>query len=248
MWVSKTIGANVDLQVKGGTIMDAAIDFVSNGQPYDLSYTGVLVKVFEPGKILPVLSFIEGDGLIKTGNRITFAKQINLATGSYYYELYFNDAVAMGGQFWVRKKAIAAKNIKIGIANAVPLIEATVKVEATDNSDSILKCIAGENLSGGRIVRILNEKAVYYDPDDSSCTGTVLGITRQAALLGDSVEVQISGICYLPGQGFVPGTRYYAGPNGTIVSSANSLIVQSVGHSISTEKLVINFQSPIKTI
>jgi hypothetical protein len=121
-------------------------------------------------------------------------------------------------------------------------------VSSMNMGENILSCIAGENISSGRVVQITDGSAFYYDPTDNDSVGFILGITKNAALVDDLVNVQNSGVCYLPGQGFTPGRRYYAGPLGTLVETTNTLIVQPVGHSISSDKIVINFLSPIKTI
>lgn len=121
-------------------------------------------------------------------------------------------------------------------------------VSSMNVGESILSCIAGENISGGRIVRINDDSVFYYDPTDDANTGLVLGVSLNAALVGSAVAVQTSGICYLPGQGLTPNRRYYAGAQGTMVNQPNTLIVQPIGHSISVDKIAINFLSPIKTI
>jgi hypothetical protein len=76
-----------------------------------------------------------------------------------------------------------------------------------------------------------------------------LGITVTAALQNHNIEVQTEGIFEAIGLGLTPGNRYFAGANGSLVTSVTGLtVVQNVGNSITSNKLDLNFDSPIITI
>lgn len=109
--------------------------------------------------------------------------------------------------------------------------------------------IAGQNLSGGRVVYIDNGKAFYFDPSDETLSGYTLGITKNAALLNDPVKVQTYGVFYESGLGLVADTKYFIGPNGTLISSVAGLkVVQQIGVSLTTDKIALHFYSSIITI
>lgn len=116
------------------------------------------------------------------------------------------------------------------------------------NAAYVQRVQAGTDLSQGRVVYLENGKAYYADPSSGSMVNRSMGITLQAALENDSVEVQLFGIMNWPDNNLSPGTMYFIGFNGALSTSAVGLaVVQKVGVSISTDKLVINFSSPILT-
>jgi hypothetical protein len=107
---------------------------------------------------------------------------------------------------------------------------------------------AGQNLSSGRIVSMIDDVIVYFDPTDEGFAGNVLGIAKTAALEGDDVSVVTDGIFELVGLGLTPGLKYYAGPNGSVISNPSGLkVVQSIGTALTSNKLKISISSPIIT-
>lgn len=147
-------------------------------------------------------------------------------------------------------------NIDIIVQNSLPSpaiivnnVVGYLPGNSTPAATSYFSCIAAIPLSSGRVVTIINGQANYYDPSDAGMIGKAVGITLTAAIQGESVNIQTEGIYYLSGLGLIPESVYYVGPDGTLVRNTNGLLViQPAGASISTDKIKINFTSPIKTL
>jgi hypothetical protein len=134
------------------------------------------------------------------------------------------------------------------MATSLPLATSeTIKKAVAELSE--VSCAAGENLSGGRLVYLLDDRACYYDPLNPTLVGCVAGMTKNAALKGENVKVQITGKFVEPGLGLKKGKQYFAGVRGTLTLNPTGLkIVQAVGLAIDENTLAINFNSPIVTI
>jgi hypothetical protein len=119
----------------------------------------------------------------------------------------------------------------------------------SSNAGISYEAIAGQTLSGNRVVYINNGKAYYYDPSDASLYGRTLGITKNAASTDETVQVQMLGVMDWNSTPLTSGTLYYAGPNGQLTSNPSGLtVLQRVGHAIASNKLKINFDINILTI
>lgn len=134
------------------------------------------------------------------------------------------------------------------------MAEKTYNVDVNLNNQKLINAAyiqrvkAGQDLSSGRIVYLESDKAYYADANDTSIVGRSTGITVQAALEDADIEVQLFGIMYWPDNNLVPGTKYFIGSNGMLVTGVEGLaVVQQVGDCISTDKLFIKFSSPILT-
>lgn len=109
-------------------------------------------------------------------------------------------------------------------------------------SGQVYSAIAGETLSGNRVVYIEDGKAYYYDPSDVTLYGRALGITTGAAIADATVNVQMGGVMDWSATPLTPGSLYYAGANGQLTISTSGLsVLQRVGHAIGSDKLKINF-------
>ncbi|HYC27610.1 MAG TPA: hypothetical protein VEB42_02325 [Chitinophagaceae bacterium] len=109
--------------------------------------------------------------------------------------------------------------------------------------------IAGETLSGGRVVYINGGKAFYFNPANTSLYGKALGITKGAALQDDQAYIQMLGVMNWPDNNLTPGAVYYAGVNGALTTNPAGLtVLQRVGHAIATNKLKLSFDLNIITI
>jgi hypothetical protein len=122
-----------------------------------------------------------------------------------------------------------------------------VKKIITDRTE--LSYAAGENLSGGRVVYLYDNRIFYYNPSDPKLCGTAIGMTKNAARIGENVKVQIAGKFYEQGLGLQSGKTYFVGMNGTLVLNPAGLkIVQSVGTALDENTIVLKFHAPIVTI
>ena len=137
MWVSKTIGTNIDLQVRKNDTMAHIISFTAGAVDYSLAGITPVLSVYKAGNNVPALVINEANGLSKIDNKIIFEKTIWLATGMYRYELAFNftdpdlvDAIIMDGAFWVRKETVnTTAEYKIAILTEPPEVKASVIVQ-----------------------------------------------------------------------------------------------------------------------
>lgn len=121
--------------------------------------------------------------------------------------------------------------------------------EAGTSSDySVFNTIAGQSLSGGRVVVIKNGKAVYFNPNDITMLGLVTGITKTAAANNAEVQIKLFGAFYEAGLNLTSDEMYFVGVNGTLVTDPTGLlIVQPIGNALNSDTLNININSPILT-
>lgn len=100
---------------------------------------------------------------------------------------------------------------------------------------------AGQSLSAGRLVTATPAGAFYYDPTDLTQYGKLIGLTKAAATISDAVTIATIGEVLLVGIGFTPGNRFWAGPNGTLLTSPpTSGLVVPVGYAVDSD--TINLQ------
>ena len=103
---------------------------------------------------------------------------------------------------------------------------------------------SGQALSAGRLTTITDSGAFYFDPTDAAQYGKAVGITGSAVGIGDAVEVHCNGVVPLVGAGFTPGQRFWAGPNGTLLTSPpSSGLVVPVGYAIDADNLFVQIES-----
>jgi hypothetical protein len=124
----------------------------------------------------------------------------------------------------------------------------TVNVNDHSSNENGYQAIAGENLSGNRAVYINNGKAYYFDPTNPSLYGRCFGITTGAALMNDTVFIQMGGVMNWTAAPLTPNSNYYVEANGVLTNSPNQTVLQRVGHAIAPDKLKINFDLNIVTI
>lgn len=110
--------------------------------------------------------------------------------------------------------------------------------------DGKITVTAATPLSAGRLVTVDDTGATYYDPSDLSLYGKAVGITKHAAAAAGMIDVVAAGKVDLVGAGYTPGTKFWAGPNGTLVSTApvTGLIVP-VGYAIDADTLFVQIES-----
>lgn len=141
MWVTKTAGTNIDLQIRKGDAMANVFSFSSsNNIPYLLNDITVYFRVYAPGNNTPLLTLTEGNGLTKQANNVTVGATINLPTGMYRYELFFDfsninmvDGPVIDGAFWVRKQTVnITATQSIYVLTTPPQIDVVVTVQNID--------------------------------------------------------------------------------------------------------------------
>lgn len=106
--------------------------------------------------------------------------------------------------------------------------------------------VAGEVLNGHRFIYINNGKAYKAANNNYDCYNKVIGMTLNAALEDELVNVRQSGKVTQAGWGLVPNTLYYLGLDGlmTPYEDADGLGL-CVGYSISENDFIINIREDI---
>jgi SPP1 family predicted phage head-tail adaptor len=189
--------------------------------------------------------------------QITYSKAFKITTRyESTRELISTDEIVYGGLTYsiqsLTQLEEGRKNFNVMIAYTTGTESNTgdIITSPEEDSESIqLNLIAGQDLSSWRVVYINNGTAFYYDPSDTTMPNYAIGITKTAALQNHLIEVQTEGIFEATGLGLTPDRRYYAGVNGVLATDLTGLtVLQEIGHSMTENKLDIQFNSPIITI
>lgn len=106
---------------------------------------------------------------------------------------------------------------------------------------------AGAALGGHKVVKAGPLGAVYYaDSDYPVDAGGVLGVTMNAALIGDPVNVQATGEMEEVSWSWTPGLPVFLGPLGTLTQTPPTTGFQLViGVASAPTKLVISIKQAI---
>ena len=115
---------------------------------------------------------------------------------------------------------------------------------------SVITYIAGENIGGQKVVMINTGKAFLFDPTNDNNIGKQIGISNQASITNDPIDVISSGLIVSSGWGLVPDAIYYAGINGTITTTEPTgvFVFQRIGVAIDSNTLKLEFSEPISII
>lgn len=118
----------------------------------------------------------------------------------------------------------------------------TMPVESAESI--VLHRVAGEDLSGHRVVRRHNGEVFYVDAADLSDMIGPFRLTMAAAAMGAHVDVLAYGDLDEPSWNWMPGEPIYLGPNGaltqTVPTFPTSLFLVQVAAAI--EATSINFE------
>lgn len=107
---------------------------------------------------------------------------------------------------------------------------------------------AGEILSGGVAVIMDTDAKVYkMDITNSYHWDKYIGVTTQAAIANDPINVITCGVTTLLGSGWAPGTPYYISASGTLATTNPSPgFCKQVGVGIDTDKInIVNYSELI---
>lgn len=107
--------------------------------------------------------------------------------------------------------------------------------------------IAGTPLSGHKVVKISPLGSAHYaDSDNPADAGSVVGVTMNAALPGDPVNVQAAGELGEVSWSWTPGLPVFLGPAGTLTQVPAATGFQlAIGVAVTPTKLIINIKQPI---
>lgn len=107
--------------------------------------------------------------------------------------------------------------------------------------------IAGENLGGGRVVYLQNGLFFLYDASSEALADMAFGITQGAALVGTSVNIQMTGVFTEVGLGLVAGEVYFAAPAGRLADTI-AHVCTIIGIAVDANNLKMEIQQSIITI
>lgn len=110
---------------------------------------------------------------------------------------------------------------------------------------SDIQATAGQALSAGRLVTLdTSEQAVYYDSTTVASYGKAVGVTTTAVASGSTATITVIGRVSLVGAGMTPGQRFWAGPNGTLVTTPPTTgVVVPVGYAVDSDTLFVQLGS-----
>lgn len=117
--------------------------------------------------------------------------------------------------------------------------------DAIESASRLVDAVAGETLSGQRVVRIENAQALYASSAVQAHAGHVAGITTGAALADDPVSVQTTGIMTEPSWSWAPGPVYLGVGGALTQTPPETGFVLIVGRAIDATKMLIGIQTPI---
>ncbi len=105
--------------------------------------------------------------------------------------------------------------------------------------------LAGQNLSSGRAVVLEGNLAYYFDPLDSAHIGRLVGVTLNAALTGDTVNIQIAGEVTDAAFAFTADAPVFVGAAGVLTSATPTAgIIQPIGVAVAANKVVLHVITP----
>lgn len=142
---------------------------------------------------------------------------------------------------WVTDKIGVPKEL----GNSIMINELIAIALAATASHDTYTGIAGEILGGGKLVYLDTGKFYLYDANNSALADRVFGITKTAATLNTSVDIQVNGIFTEMGLGLTTGLRYYTGLTGLLTTTPNNVVNTQVGIAIDSNTLKLDIQSSI---
>ena len=122
--------------------------------------------------------------------------------------------------------------------------------ERGSSGSSNVEIIAGEAIGGHRVVLQLGDRAYYATNENAQHGMRVLGITENAATLGDTLSVIRAGTIAEPSWNLDVESPVFLGVNGLITQtapvtpSAFSLII---GFPISSTEIFVSLREPISS-
>lgn len=207
-----------------------------------------------------------------TSNNITVSLP-NLASHYSLNSVSYQDAYrqVQSNSFYIKKVA-AANTVTIQSIMPGVLIEGAVSITLTDLNESVVlkfngynfyigstssgssgglvdTYIAGAVLGGDRVVMLNGGLLYYYDPTVLANYGKIVGISKNAALVGETVKVTELGLHNNPGWGLTPDSIYYATTAGNItITPPTTGITQVVGYSKDANSMVVTIKQQVKLV
>ena len=93
------------------------------------------------------------------------------------------------------------------------------------------KVFTGTIVAGQLVVRI-NREIMPYDATNIEHADMLIGVALSTANAGEFVNVQSDGVVKITGFGLVQDTVYFAGPNGSLITSTDGMAFSHlIGHA-----------------
>lgn len=125
-----------------------------------------------------------------------------------------------------------------------PTTTATTTTTTTPTGGSVVtgSYICGETINGGATVVLLGNLLYNYDIKDNSHYGALIGISAQAGLITDTINVTLSGYNNQVG-GLATGIVFAADPPGTLSNTAPVTgQMQIVGVAQSATEIIVDLK------
>ena len=232
------------------------------GTPYDFTqfdevhFTG---RFKEKDDESIIFDLSEGTGLTITDNTITFylGPEVTMTEhATLYHELYGlkdrEKTTLSAGKILTAhdRKSIEGYLTDPSTYNVEFLEEgglsAIIYPRALPMGDSIVSFSAGMSISGHRVVVVDGNRLIYADKDIISHASRILGITRNAAIENDQVEVQTYNIMSESTWSWDETKSLYLGNNGVIVQDPPTTgFLLKVAFPISPTRIFIDIKEPI---
>lgn len=136
----------------------------------------------------------------------------------------------------IQLKSVCTKKININFANIGP--------QGLPGDGSVLSGLAGEIINGDSVV-MLKDGLIYKNVPTEENVYLCCGLAKNAAGIGELVNVTIAGEHESAGLGLLAGSIYYAGPNGGLTTTPpNAGVSQVVGVAKDANTLFVNINEP----
>jgi hypothetical protein len=120
---------------------------------------------------------------------------------------------------------------------------------AGDSGAATLALPAASAVSGHRVIAWENGEARHADPTILTDGARVIGVSLNAAVIGDPVTVRQSGLVVDASLGLTPGWPVYLGANGALTQTPPALPGAAyqlrVGSALAADTLLVGLSRPI---
>lgn len=115
---------------------------------------------------------------------------------------------------------------------------------------SVTSYVAGETLGGNRAVKANVSGQAVYATNTDAASQHLLGVTTGAAVFGDNVSVQRSGVMVEPSWSWSPNQPVFLGANGVLTQTypTGALLSIIVGFALTPTSIHLSPREPIITV
>jgi hypothetical protein len=133
-----------------------------------------------------------------------------------------------------------------GGGGGTTIIQQVVETPPAEQDDDMVGT-ANANLSGHRVVRSIgtDDLVDYADSSNVAHAGTIIGITLNAANMGDTIAIRATGEIVEPSFSFAPGPIYFNASGSLTQTRPTEGFVQQVAVASSLTEIVVQIGPPI---